>query len=193
MKVGLLYGRFQPPTKGHQPIVKKMKAECDKAVVLVGFGQDGGTERNPLNVVEVISLWQKIEPKGVIFGFMNELDKASPQWAEWIFWHCKLFSGSYPTHIYGGPDCWGVSRGLDVWNPVKEKHPLEVVCVDSRHANISATAVRQSLIDGTDYWRGATDQRIHQDLENLREVFIRTQGVEQQFKIIPDSNIKVLT
>jgi cytidyltransferase-like protein len=182
-QTGLYCGRFQPPHLGHQQIVARMKTECERAVILIGPAQAYRNRNSPLSYFEVRRLWRMLEPDGrVVIGFHNDLVKGSPYWPDWLREHCRIFSGSYPDAIYGGPDM----RGQGIWQRFPE---VSLHRIDTRLAGIQGREIRQSIIEDTPFWRTVTDQRIHPFLLQCRQIFVDTQEVETSPAHVPTPEI----
>lgn len=47
--IGLYWGRFNPPHKGHLKIIKNILKEVDKLIIAIGRSQLENTRRNPFN------------------------------------------------------------------------------------------------------------------------------------------------
>ncbi|MEW5936298.1 MAG: adenylyltransferase/cytidyltransferase family protein, partial [Candidatus Thermoplasmatota archaeon] len=52
MSSGALLGRFQPIHKGHLWVLRKLLAECDEAIVVIGSAQASHEPDNPFSAGE---------------------------------------------------------------------------------------------------------------------------------------------
>lgn len=50
--IGLYWGRFNPPHKGHLKIIKDILKEADQLIIAIGKSQVKNTKRNPFNGTE---------------------------------------------------------------------------------------------------------------------------------------------
>ncbi len=47
--IGLYWGRFNPPHKGHLELIKKLLTEADKLIIAIGSAEFKNTRRNPFD------------------------------------------------------------------------------------------------------------------------------------------------
>jgi len=47
--IGIYWGRFNPPHKGHLNLIKKILKEVDFLIIVIGSAQEKNTKRNPFN------------------------------------------------------------------------------------------------------------------------------------------------
>lgn len=142
-KYGLYLGRFQPFHDGHGSIVRQAWVHCDKLIIAIGSAQEGRTKRNPFSYDEraalIYALTQfsndiKIVP---IFDRDEYADNAS--WGTYVLDQVEKIMGVRPTVVFEGTEetheHWWDDAGV------------EVVKVDRNETPISATQIRQMLLD----------------------------------------------
>ena len=47
--IGVYWGRFNPPHKGHLQLIKKILNEVDSLIIVIGSSQEKNTKRNPFS------------------------------------------------------------------------------------------------------------------------------------------------
>ena len=142
-KIGLYLGRFQPFHDGHGSIVRQAWIHCDKLIIAIGSAQEKRTKRNPLSYDEraalIYALTQfsndiKIVP---IFDREEYADNAS--WGNYVLDQVEKIVGVRPTVVFEGTEetheHWWDDAGV------------EVVKVDRNETPVSATQIRQILLD----------------------------------------------
>jgi nicotinamide-nucleotide adenylyltransferase len=57
--IGLYWGRFNPPHKGHMNLIKNLLKETDKLIIAVGSAKKSNTKRNPFSGTERVKLMKR--------------------------------------------------------------------------------------------------------------------------------------
>ena len=76
--IGLYWGRFNPPHKGHITLIKKLLKKVDKLIIAIGSAQEKNTKRNPFSAEERRKMIQayleekKINPKKFKIIIVND-------------------------------------------------------------------------------------------------------------------------
>jgi nicotinamide-nucleotide adenylyltransferase len=144
--VGVYWGRFNPPHKGHIALVKKLAKRVDRLIVAVGNAETRNTKRNPFSGDERVEMLksylreQNIEVKDVIAV------KDGDSWAASIdnlFEKCGKFDVLFTDHkkifkLVGGR--------------------AKVVSFQ-RECNISSTLIRDSIAKG-EKWENLTGKSV---------------------------------
>jgi cytidyltransferase-like protein len=142
-KYGLYLGRFQPFHDGHGSIVTQAWLHCDKLIIGIGSAQERRTKRNPLSyderaaLIYVLTLFSKDIKIIPIFDRDEYADNAS--WGNYVLDQVEKIMGVRPTVVFEGTEetheHWWDDAGV------------EVVKIDRNETPISATQIRQMLLD----------------------------------------------
>lgn len=144
--VGVYWGRFNPPHKGHIALVKKLVKRVDLLIIAVGSAESKNTKRNPFSGDERVEMLksylreQHIKVEDVIAA------KDGNSWASSIdnlFEKCGKFDVLFTDHK-------AIARL--VGNRVK-------VVSFERRGNISSTLMRDSIAKG-EKWENLTGKSV---------------------------------
>lgn len=148
-KIGLYIGRFQPFHKGHLSVVKEAMKQCDTLVIAVGSAQESRTQKNPFTFCERKAMIEKscqigsiiLSGKKVVIVPVRDREEYSDDsnWGQYVLDCVEKECGLRPTiNFEGGEECRSTwFDGIDI----------ERVVIDRTNLPISATMVRQALID----------------------------------------------
>ena len=140
---GLYLGRFQPFHDGHGTVVREALNHCKNLIIGIGSAQEGRTQRNPLTFVErggiIYALTSfntniKIVP---IYDRDEYADNAS--WGTYVLDQVTNITGVRPTIVFEGTE----STHEHWWDDAG----VEVIKIDRAETPISATKIRQMLLD----------------------------------------------
>lgn len=152
--LGMICGRFQTPTIGHESLFNTASLLCDRVLIFVGSAQEVGTERNPYDVGTRIEMIQSIVGINGIFTVkpLNDLTNEgdiTPQWGKYLLQNCKRVMHKLPeVMIYGNDE----SRSL--WFAKEDIKDMTEVIINRGKIDISATRVRQMMVeDNREEWQ----------------------------------------
>lgn len=86
----LFIGRFQPPHKGHQKIIKQILQKYSHLKIAIGSSNQKRNQKNPLSAKERLFLLKKIIPKSKKITFAFIPDNSSNK--KWVAYVKKRFS-----------------------------------------------------------------------------------------------------
>lgn len=171
-KCGLYVGRFQPLHIGHTYIIGKMFDECEVVIVAVGSAQESGTQRNPFDFATrgrwiVEAFWAH---KNNILHVVPIPDREHPSndasWGDYLLNKVWSATGMTPDVIYEGEE--------DERAHWYDNHNISIVSIARSIMPISATEVRQALLDGDeDKFRMRTPISVSIHYEKLREEILK--------------------
>lgn len=157
-KIGVILARFQPIHNGHLELIKKAAEENDKVIVLIGSA-DKVNKRNPIPcrlrknlVLEVINRYLSDLADKVSVYTLNDLTDESDNSHDWGFYlYSKVVSIIQQSNftIY-------YSDGYEIitsWFPeflLRDNISLSLIARGSVHEGVSATEVRQAILDYND-------------------------------------------
>ena len=142
-KYGLFLGRFQPFHDGHGSIVMDAWNDCDNLIIGIGSAQEGRTKKNPLTYAErggIIWALTCFNPNIKIIPIYDRDEYAdNASWGTYVLDQVEKIVGVRPTVVFEGTEetheHWWDDTGV------------EVVKIDRNETPISATQIRQMLLD----------------------------------------------
>jgi nicotinamide-nucleotide adenylyltransferase len=163
MKTSLFVGRFQPFHLGHLDIVKKILKENDRVILAIGSAEKNYVPENPLTAGERYMLIdetlkaEKINPARYSIVPVRNIDN----YALWID-HMNLYVPPYDS-IYTGSNivkaCFEASR-------ISKPHKRLIKV--SKAIEVSATKIRELMIQGKKEWEKLVPKKTAELLKRLR-------------------------
>lgn len=166
--LGMICGRFQHITIGHEDMINTALKVCDRLLILVGSAQEYNSERNPFDVHTRIEMIKAIYPSdNVIVKPLNDLtneNDINADWGRYLLDNVKRVMYKYPEVMIYGNDA-SRSRWFDT-DDIKE---ITEVIVNRNRIQISATQIRDFLVrDDKEGWHKYTNPKIHKYYDRLR-------------------------
>lgn len=83
--LGMICGRFQTPTIGHESLFKTATLLCDRVLIFIGSVQEVATERNPFDVMTRIEMIREIvsNDERFIVRPLNDLTNENDITSQW--------------------------------------------------------------------------------------------------------------
>ncbi len=165
-KVGVYWGRFNPPHKGHMRVIRRLKEQCD-LIVAVGSSEHKNEKKNPFSGAE---------RKQMIESYLREL---------------KMGGVRVVTLVDGRSFKWAIDNMMKRCNPdvlflSSEKSRLADmakrrvrVIFFKRTGDISSTLIRDRIAAGDDSWKRLTGKSVAEliqrwdGLERIRKAYVR--------------------
>ena len=152
-KNGLIIMRAQPFHAGHQLLIRRMLAECEKGIVLLGSVQECRTRRNPFTFEERKEMINnvfdgKITPGRLEIGGLEDINDYD-RWATYVL--TKV--GYIPEVYYCGTAYDGelfAAKGINTQIMDRKKMFAE---------EVSATRIREALEAGNPEWTKYIDPK----------------------------------
>jgi nicotinamide-nucleotide adenylyltransferase len=142
-KYGLYLGRFQPFHDGHGSIVREAWLHCDNLIIAVGSAQEKRTKRNPLSYAERGAILYALTPFNSNIKIVPIYDRDeyedNASWGTYVLDQVENLMGVRPTVVFEGTE-----ESHEHW---WDDTGVEVVKVDRNETPISATQIRQMLLD----------------------------------------------
>lgn len=144
--MGVYWGRFNPPHKGHIALIKRLVKKVDHLTIAVGSAEDRDTKRNPFSGDERVKMLksylneQNIKVKDVI---AVEDGKSWSSSINNLFEKCGKFDVLFTNH-------------KTIAKMVGDK--VKVVSFE-RKGNISSTLIRDSVANG-EKWENLTGKSV---------------------------------
>lgn len=169
---GLVVGRFQTLTIGHEYLIESALRLCDRLLIFVGSAQEYGTERNPLNVNTRIKMLREVydDDKRVIIqplvDLTNEND-ISEDWGKYVLENCKRYIYKNPEIFVFGND---TNKG-SCWFSDKDLQNTSQLIVNRNKIPISGTKLRELMVYGDikrSEWMSWVNPKLHKFYEEIR-------------------------
>ena len=167
--VGLICGRFQTFHLGHERLVNVGLKLCDRVVIMIGYSQESGTERNPFNVTTREKMIRTVcgnDERLLIYGIpdlTNEND-IRPEWGRYLLDHVD-------QHVFKAPELmiYGNDEARSKWFDPKDIINTSEYIINRGKLNISATMVREAMmLDDRRKWMEMVNPRLHKMYDELR-------------------------
>ena len=156
-KLGFCIGRFQPFHNGHARLIRAGLDIADTVIVGVGSAQESRTKRNPFSFKEREEMILKEFPSAIVVP-INDHDHPSDDfsWGDHLMKILKeviIMEGIETIEDYDYPDLIisGTEPIRNFWFE-EDKYPqTNFLFLNRGTDNISGTAIREGLLDETDY------------------------------------------
>lgn len=169
---GLVVGRFQTLTIGHEYLIESALRLCDRLLIFVGSAQEYGTERNPLNVNTRIKMLREVydDDKRVIIqplvDLTNEND-ISEDWGKYVLENCRRYIYKNPEIFVFGND---TNKGSS-WFSNEDLENTSQLIVNRNKIPISGTKLRELMVYGDikrSEWMSWVNPKLHKFYEEIR-------------------------
>lgn len=170
---GLIIGRFNILTVGHEYLINRALEVCDRVIILIGSSNEMGTERNPYNVITREKMLRAIydDDNRVMIHCIPDLTNENDNCYEWGEYLLK----NVDRYIFKEPDCmiYGLSkeeggRATD-WFDDEKLEDMNFLLVPRGAVPISATMVRDMMVrDDRREWQKWVNPRLHKMYDELR-------------------------
>ena len=175
-KIGLYVGRFQPLHEGHTKLINKALRECDTLIVAIGSARESRTIRNPLSYSERKRMitnifFEEIRCGKLVITGVPDRDKPSndSSWGVYLMDYVKKNTQLTPNIIFEGSE-----KERANWY---DELDIEVVSISRNMIPISATKVRQYILDNQEFkYRDAMPIELWWWYEELRNILNEIQN-----------------
>lgn len=171
-RLGLVVGRFQTLHTGHEDMIHKAIALCDRVGLFVGSSQESGTFKNPFSyelrremLADVFGDRVSIYPLPDI-GVGN-----NARWGDYVLGQVEARFGRLPDLVVSGKE----ERRLDWFDSIAGNGISELYVPKS--TQMSASQMRQFFADDDfEQWKAYTNPRLWPRYKQLREIALAAQG-----------------
>ena len=157
MARALIVGRFQPYHLGHHEAVKKILAEVDELIIVIGSAQESYQKKNPFTAGERIEMISRALKKEKLFEkcFIVPVPDVNENalWTKRIKAYCPRFDVVYSNN----------PLVMELFNSAGVKVKKMV----SNHAEIESVKVRKSMAEGKD-WRSLVPKVVADYLDEIK-------------------------
>ena len=173
-RLGLVLGRFQGLHIGHEAIIRRALAVCDRVIVMIGSADKEGTSHDPFSVSLRQKMLQAMFPRlvksgRVILVPLNDLGVGNvPAWGDYVIGNAKKAVGMPECIVFGNED------KCRTWFP---NYPeIRYISVDRSNIDVNGTKLRKIILDNEEKaYQGYTPKGLHPFYPQLREILIRTE------------------
>ncbi len=157
--VGLYWGRFNPPHKGHLQLIKKILKEVDKLIIAIGSAEFKNTNRNPFNgierkkMIEAYLKEEKIDMRKVNVVAVND-GKSFSSAVKNIFERCGNFDVLYTDKKV-------------IIELIKNKVKVKKI---KRTGTISSTKIRDSIANNGN-WKHLTGKSVAKLIKKFNGIY----------------------
>ena len=154
MNIGVVLTRCQPIHRGHTNVFKKVLAENDKLLIVLGSKNKFGSRRNPLSYEQRLNMLNKvledefkmdrerIQILGLCDWTMETYYEAAKEWGSFFYYNVVNAIGVKSFNLYYNDD-----RSI-VENWFIEDIAKRVFIRQFERDNISSTVVREAILFG---------------------------------------------
>ena len=176
---GLIVGRFNTFTIGHEHLIDTALKACDRVLILVGSAQEYGTKKNPFNIATRLKMLNMVygDNDRVMIYALPDLTKERTDnnvlWGEYVLKNAKRY-------LFKEPDCmiYGLSKDEEGratgWFDTDKLENMNFLLVPRHTIKISATEVRDLMLnDNREEWQKWVNPKIHKMYDSLRKELIQ--------------------
>lgn len=163
-ELGIIVGRFQTFHTGHEYMVEKAAAVCERVAIFIGSSQESGTQKNPFTYETRERILKKLFGDTVEIYPLPDIGVGNNSaWGEYVLENVKMNCGRTPDLLVSGKEerrlNWFDSTGV-----------MAAELYVPKTIDISATKMREFFITG-DYeeWKKYTSPRLWDEYKKLRD------------------------
>ena len=165
-RLGITVGRFQTFHNGHQYMIDKAVALCERVGVFIGSSQESGTAKNPFDYQTRKRLLKKIYGDRVsVFPLPDIGVGNNSRWGDYVLDNVTERFGELPDLLVSGKEL----RRIDWFDSVKSLTIAELYV--PKIIDISATQMRDYFLTGNvEAWKQFSDPALWDEFDTLRAV-----------------------
>ena len=167
-KLGIIVGRFQTFHTGHQDMVEKACAVCEKVGIFVGSSQESGTMKNPFTFSQRKKMLQKVFGDRVQIVPLPDIGVGNnAKWGDYVLQNVRARFGKAPDLLISGKE----DRRLDWFDSAAGVQIAELYI--PKTIDISATRMREFFLeDDEEAWRKYAPSALWDDYAAMREAVL---------------------
>jgi len=164
-ELGILLGRFQTFHTGHEDMIGRAVALCDRVGLFIGSSQESGTLKNPFTYETRERILRKVFGDRVEIYPLPDIGVGNNSlWGEYVLDNVRQRFGRAPDLLISGKE----DRRLDWFDGIEGLSIAELYI--PKTIDISATKMREFFIsDNYEEWKRYTNPKLHDEYEALRE------------------------
>lgn len=167
-KLGIILGRFQTFHKGHQAMIDKAIALCDKVGVFIGSSQESGTNKNPFSYEMRESILKTIYGDSIRICPLPDIGVGNnSKWGDYVLANVREKVGEAPDLLVSGKE----ERRVDWFDSVNGLLIAELYI--PKTIDISASQMRELLVrNDFDTWKEFCDARLWERFPEMRRIVL---------------------
>lgn len=170
--LGLVLGRFQTLTTGHELILRRALRLCDRVVVYIGSADKSGTERNPFSyelrksLIESAFEWEAFSKRIDVLPLDDLGAGDNPIWGEYVLSSFKRDCGRLPD-LY----VTGCERERPSWFTNGMAPDMDELRICRSTDAVSATKCRELMRAGErDRWEALTPKATWSRFDEMKSI-----------------------
>ena len=167
-KLGILVGRFQTVHLGHEDMVNKAIALCDKVGIFVGSSQESGTYKNPFTFETRKEMLLRVFGDKVTVCPLPDIGVGNnSKWGDYVLKNVSEQFGTLPDLLVSGKE----SRRVDWFDSIDGRSISELYIPKS--IDISASDMREWFVnDDFLQWKAYTNPVLWDMYDQLRKTVL---------------------
>lgn len=165
-QLGFICGRFQMLHLGHLSLIKEIRRQSVKPIILVGSSDKMRTLSNPFSFEERKAMIQKVYPDQEVIPLPDIGVGDVPAWGDYLYQTILNHEGRLPDLFLSGKE-----NKIDNWFSDDKLKDLAILRIDRGKIDISATKLREYLLeDRKEEWMRFVPKELHSDYNFYRSV-----------------------
>lgn len=171
-RLGILVGRFQGMHTGHEFMINKAVALCEKVGVFIGSSQESRTYKNPFDYEERHDILKTVfGDKIEIYPLPDIGIGNNSDWGDYVVQNIYERFGCTPDLLISGKE----SRRISWFENTEELNISELYI--PKTIDISATRMRSFFVNNDfEEWKKYTNPKLWSKYEKLRETVINSKN-----------------
>ena len=171
-RLGLVVGRFQTLHTGHEDMIQKAIALCDRVGLFVGSSQESGTFKNPFSFELRREILTDVFGSSVSIYPLPDIGVGNnAKWGDYVLGQVEARFGRLPDLVVSGREV----RRVDWFDSPSGSGISELYIPKS--IDMSASQMRRFFADD-DYeqWKSYTNPKLWPRYPQLRQIALASQG-----------------
>ena len=167
-KLGIMIGRFQTFHKGHQMMIDKAIALCERVGVFIGSSQESGTDKNPFDYATRERILKTIYGVQISIYPLPDIGVGNnSKWGDYVLENVNRRFGEAPELLISGKE----ERRIDWFDSVQGLAIAELYI--PKAVDISASKMREMLVlNQFDRWKEFCDERLWDSFSEMRKIVL---------------------
>lgn len=169
-RLGLVVGRFQTLHTGHEDMISRAIALCDRVGIFVGSSQESGTFQNPFSYDLRRRILEDVFGSAVEIYPLPDIGVGNNgRWGEYVLNRVRDAMGALPDLVVTGRE----RRRLD-WFDVPDGMGMSELYIP-KTVEMSASQMRQFFAENAfERWKAYTNPKLWPRYEELRTLALRS-------------------
>lgn len=171
-QLGILVGRFQTLHLGHEDMVGKALALCERVGVFIGSSQEQGTERNPFSYEARAEMLRTVFGDALRIYPLPDIGVGNnARWGDYVLENVKERFGMMPDLLVSGKE----GRRVDWFDSVEGLTIAELYI--PKTVEVSASVMRGYLAEGNfEAWKQFENPLLWERFEDMQKTVLAASG-----------------